>query len=37
MAVSSEQKTVQACILAYAEEIGWCYVPCTDVKSQEAV
>jgi type I restriction enzyme, R subunit len=37
MPAPGEHKTVQARILAYAEEIGWCYVPCADVESQEAV
>ena len=27
MATPGEHKTVQACILAHAEEIGWHYVP----------
>ena len=27
MPVPGEQKTVQVCTLAYAQEIGWCYVP----------
>ena len=26
MAVPTEHKTVQARVLAYAQEIGWCYV-----------
>jgi hypothetical protein len=27
MPAAGEYKTVQACILAYAEEIGWIFVP----------
>lgn len=27
MPVTGEHKTVQACILQYAQEIGWRYVP----------
>ena len=34
MPLPSEHKTVQARILAYAQEIGWCYVSCADTEKR---
>jgi hypothetical protein len=37
MSTSGEQKSVHGRILAYAQEIGWTYVPRSDTVAQEAV
>lgn len=37
MSAPGEHKTVQARILAYAQEIGWTYVPRTEAEGKEAV
>ena len=34
MPAPAEHKTVQARILAYAQEIGWTYVPRTEVETR---
>lgn len=36
MAVPTEHKTVQSRILAYAQEIGWCYLSRAEAEAQEA-
>ncbi len=37
MSSPGEHKTVQARILAYAQEIGWNYIPHAEAKAKEAV
>jgi hypothetical protein len=37
MPAPGEQKALQARILAYAQETGWCYVPRADTVAEEAV
>jgi hypothetical protein len=37
MTTPSEQKTVQACIVAYAQEIGWWYVPRAEAEARPAL
>lgn len=32
----TEHKTVQACVLAYAQEIGWRYVPRAEAEARRA-